>query len=182
MGTRGISLFFLIFLYGIADVEGAIYRWVDEEGNLFFTDEKENVPQKYRGGIQEVIPGRPMRGTPSPSRDGQSVRTDPRPSVLYEQKTDTLGKGRKWWQNLAGKWERKKKDAEERIEVLKLEQRQLQFHQMMPKDKQLKEKVRIQKLIQTSIMRRDVAIRMLIEGLPNEAREAGAPIEWLSTH
>ena len=183
MSARRISFFFFVFLviYGIADVEGAVYKWVDEEGNIFFADEKEKVPRKYWGAIQQVIPGRSIRET-TPSRSEQSAQTEPRSPPLYEQKTDAFGKEKKWWQNLAGKWERKKKNAEEQIDALKLEQRQLQFHQMMPEEKKLKEKGRIQKLIQASIMRRDVAIRMLIEGLPNEARKAGAPIEWLSTH
>jgi len=173
--------FLFLMLFFTAEVEGAIYKWIDENGGVFFADEKNKVPEKYQGQIREIAPSgdRTRRKDRNPSRDEQFVRP-PLRSSMYEQKTDAQGKEKKWWRDLVGQWETKKKNAEERIEALKLEQRQLQFHQMMPEKKRSKETLRIQKLIQAAIMRRDVAIRMLIEGLPDEARKAGAPIEWLS--
>jgi len=177
MRKRATSFFFFVFLVICSTrVEGAIYKWVDENGNIFFVDERAKVPKEYWGKIEEIIP---PRGATHRTRESVSPKL--RSSVLHEPKTDAQGKEKKWWQNLARQWEKKKKDAEARIEALKVEQRQLQFHPM-PEKTRLKEESRIQKQIQASIMRRDVAIRMLIEGLPDEAKKAGAPIEWLATH
>jgi len=187
------SFLFLIFFFlsFFEEVHGAIYKWVDGNGNIFFADSKSKVPEQYRGHVREV---NPRRGSLAREGSGLSGGNLPlqKPSVpppsrspvppIFEQKTDAQGREKRWWRNLANQWETKKKNAEERIEALKLEQRQLQFHEMMPEKKRSKENLRIQKLIQAAIMRRDVAIRMLIEGLPNEAKKAGAPIEWLTPH
>jgi hypothetical protein len=99
---------------------------------------------------------------------------------LFEQKTDLLGKNKKWWQNLVRKWEDKKREAEYKIEEIQIEIRQIESDRRIFVGTD-KEKSRLTRLMQIAELRKNVAIRMLTEGLPEEARKAGAPMEWLTS-
>ncbi len=168
-GQFFLWLTLLIFLT-VSGAGGVVYKWEDENGNVFFADDLKKVPEQYRSQTEER----------SSSERGERDSLRSRPSILFEQKTDLEGKGKNWWRDLVKRWEEKKRDADNRIEALELEMRQLTFHKGVPAKSMAKEKLRMTKLIKAAQLRRDVAIRMLTEGLPDEARKAGAPLEWLS--
>jgi hypothetical protein len=161
---------FLIFLLAFVTTKawGTVYKWTDENGLLHFSDDLKNVPEAYRGRIEKAIP----------SEKPNERESSRKPTVLFEQKTDINGKNKKWWQGLVRKWEEKKRDAENRIDELKLEIRQLESDRRMVESD--KEKSRLTRLVQGAELRKNVAIRMLTEGLPEEARKSGAPMEWLN--
>jgi hypothetical protein len=166
--TRWVSLFLILFLsVTVSEAWSFVYKWVDENGNSHFTDDPKNVPEEHRGRLERAPSGEKVR---EPSR---------KPSVLFEQKTDSSGNNKQWWQKLVKKWEGKKREAEYRIEELQIEIRQTEINSRVMAGAE-KEKRRLLRLVQAAQLRKEVAIRMLTEGLPDEARRAGAPLEWLS--
>jgi hypothetical protein len=155
----------------ISESWGAVYKWTDENGIIHFSDSPAKIPEEYKDRVEKTTP-------PEKSKEREPVR---KPSVLFEQKTDLHGKNKKWWQGLVRKWEAKKREAEDRIEELQIEIRQLDFNKRIVGYSD-KEKSRLTRLIQVAELRKSVAIRMLAEGLPEEARKAGAPVEWLTSN
>jgi len=165
---RMIPIFWvLLFTFVTAEVWGAVYKWTDENGQIHFSDDPQKVPETYRGRVEKMVP-------PDKAREREPSR---KPTVLFEQKSDLNGKNKKWWQGLVKKWEEKKREAEDRIDELKLEIRQLDSNKMIAGSD--RERSRLTRLVQVAELRKNVAIRMLTEGLPDEARKAGAPMEWL---
>jgi hypothetical protein len=169
--TWRVNLFFLVLLLTVIVPEawGTIYKWVDENGIVHFSDDLKNIPEEYRGRVEKPISSEKAK---EPSK---------KPSVLFEQKTDQNGNSKQWWQRLFRKWEEKKRDAENRMEELEIEIRQLDFNRRILGNV-AKERARLNRLMQAARLRKDVANRMLTEGLLDEARRAGAPLEWLSNN
>ncbi len=162
------SLIFLLLLV-TTQARGAVYKWTDENGIIHFSDDARKVPEEYRNPTEQSA-------TPEKKKMREPSR---KPSVLFEQTSDLHGKNKKWWQNLVRKWEDKKREAEDKIEELQIEIRALELNKRL--GIMDKEKSRLTRLTQVAELRKDVAIRMLTEGLPEEARKAGAPIEWLTS-
>ena len=150
------------------DGKSATYKWEDESGTVFFTDDPERIPPRYRRHVEERVEKEPVSLAPLPLQS----------NALFEQKMDLRGNNMQWWQDLIGQWEKKKKLAEDRIQQRELEIRQLESAKMATEDWE-KEKRRIEKQINTAKARRDLAIHMLKEGIPSEAQKAKAPHEWL---
>lgn len=171
---RFIPFFLILFLLsGIHEVWGAIYKWVDENGITHFTDDPKNVPEAHRGQAEKKVFSDKSEKI---ERSHEPVR---KPTVLFEQKTDLNGNNKQWWLKLVRKWEEKKRDAENRIEELQIEMRQMEINRRKLPNAD-KERSRLMRLTQAAQLRKDVAIRMVTEGLPDEATKAGAPLEWLS--
>ncbi|MEK7286749.1 MAG: DUF4124 domain-containing protein [Nitrospirota bacterium] len=172
MVWRLFSFLLLFLLLSVSHVWSAFYQWVDENGMTHFTDNLSKVPEAYRGQVE--------KSSPKEKIEREHPRESPKkPAVLFEQKTDLNGNNKQWWQKLAKKWEEKKRDAEDRIEELQIEIRQLETNQRTLGNSD-KERVRLTRLKQAAELRKNVAIRMLSEGLADEATRAGAPLEWLS--
>jgi hypothetical protein len=167
-----ISFIFLIFLLAIVTPSAwsSVYKWTDENGQFHFSDDIRNVPEAYRGRMEKR-----SSSSETTQREREPAK---QPIILFEQKSDINGKNKKWWQGLVRKWEEKKRDAEDRIDELKLEIRQLETDRKTAGSD--REKSRLKRLVQGAELRKNVAIRMLNEGLPEEARRAGAPMEWLN--
>ncbi len=169
MSWGGSILLLLLFLPGVIYADGTIYQWEDERGIVSFTDDIKKVPERYRNLIRSIAPSEKEATASSASRS----------STRHQLKTDTERKNKRWWGNLAKRWDRKRRDAEGRINEIQLEMRQVQSHQMLSEKERAKEELRMKRLLKAATARRDVANRMLAEGLPNEARKAGVPLEWL---
>lgn len=168
----------MLILVIASHADGAMYRWEDDQGTVFFTDDLEKVPESYRRRVKKEASG-PLRRPFSPQK-----RSDNRPNLKalprFEQKTDRFGKEKQWWRDLKKRWEKKKKKAEDQIALIELEMRQLEAHTTMPEEKREQEARRMRKQFKTARIQRDAAIRMLTVGIPEEARQAGAPPEWIS--
>lgn len=168
-------LTFLLILWvgiGVIDVFAEIYKWVDEEGVIYFTDDFRKIPERYREKSEEVTlfpPTPPKVETPA---------TPQPPSPPNEEKVDVQGHGRKWWQKQIKEWEQKRDRATVKIEELNREARNLEFRNI-GLSQRLAEQNRIRKKIHPIEQEREEAERMLNEILPEEARKAGAPPGWL---
>jgi hypothetical protein len=170
MIRRFFILLILVSAFVTTKAWGTVYKWTDENGLIHFSDDIRNVPEEQRSRVEKTVP-------PEKAREKDPSK---KPTVLFEQKVDLNGKSKKWWQSLVRKWEEKKREAEDRIEELKLEMRQLESNKRILGSSD-REKSRLTRLLQVAELRKNVAIRMLTEGLPEEARKAGAPVEWLTS-
>ena len=64
---KKVTLFFSFFLYLIfaSSASAAIYKWVDKEGVVNFTDDESRVPSAYRSQTEKVDTARMASSTPS---------------------------------------------------------------------------------------------------------------------
>jgi hypothetical protein len=105
-------LILLILLIFAAPVYPAtIYKWVDKEGVVNFTDDLSKVPPSYRNRVEkeerkdvkeEVIPRPPQEAT--------------REDEPEEIKKDIYGRDETWWRDKVRPWKEKLKEATEKYE------------------------------------------------------------------
>ena len=103
-------IFFLVF---ISSAHGAtMYKWVDKDGVVNFTDDLSKVPPSYRNRVEteekkdvkeKVTLPPPKAATPGDEQD--------------EIKTDIYGRDESWWREKVRPWKEKLKEASEKYEA-----------------------------------------------------------------
>jgi Domain of unknown function (DUF4124) len=97
----------ILFLF-LPSISGAaeIYKWLDKDGSVNFTDDLSKVPPEYRDQVktEEV-------------RDSQKTQTPtPGPASVQktkEEKRDALGRGEEYWRETVRPWKKQLKQAQE---------------------------------------------------------------------
>ena len=107
---------FLIFItsFFIAQLSFAqVYKWVDEKGNVHYTDDILQVPEKNRpkterlGDVEE--------------KSEPKVQIDTSPSKKKEEPyKDRLGRGEEYWKERTESWKKKLASAQDNVENLRL--------------------------------------------------------------
>jgi uncharacterized membrane protein required for colicin V production len=72
MKRRSLIVIAALLLFSSAAFGQEVYRWVDEQGTVHFTDDLGQVPEKYRDKIQKK---EPPKGPPI-TRQGWRLRRD----------------------------------------------------------------------------------------------------------
>ena len=85
-----------------------VYKWIDKEGVVSFTDDIENVPPVYRGRV-EVF----KEEVPTEDKVTSSQAALPKQE---EAKTDIYGRGESWWRDKVRPWKERLKEAEANYE------------------------------------------------------------------
>ncbi len=155
--------------YALAD----FYRWVDKDGNEFFTNDRKQIPQEYRDGAAVVKPDESrVSVADKPSGPGH-------PPVSVKEHKDKYGRGEDYWRRKAGNFR------------LKLRQQQgeydLVLKQMDDQDQKPKKLTGKKKKSRSSLEKRKLKLekeiaestRMLEVDLPEEARKADAYPGWI---
>jgi hypothetical protein len=106
------SLFLFLSLPSVHGI--TIYKWMDKNGVVNFTDDPEKVPPEYRDQVErEVGEDTSSAGAPtsvqSPSQSSEEVG---------ETKKDIYGMGGTWWREKAQPWNQQLKDAEANLEAV----------------------------------------------------------------
>lgn len=70
MKAAGVLLAFFLILAGAASVEAQTFRWVDEQGQVHYSEGLGNVPERYRATAQ-----------PLPSQRGPASPAEPSPEA-----------------------------------------------------------------------------------------------------
>ena len=105
----------LIFSAQISFAE--VYKWVDDQGAVHFTDDLTLVPQKYRSKSNRMeLPEGSEQSTGSKKENGTS------PQSLYK---DRLGRGEEYWKGRVEELRNKLKILEEKAENLRSRYNQL---------------------------------------------------------
>lgn len=170
--------FFLIMamlLFASVARTGEVWKWVDEQGVVHFTDSPDSVPEKYR----EQIDHREMaeeRETPSgTAREAKEVTEEPR---------DRHGRGEDYWIKRANVIKEQLNRAQREYERVRLEYNDLiaKYNATRSRAKRRQYQERIESL-QGELNRHGEDIQkakeILEKMLPEEAKRAGVPVEWV---
>lgn len=183
-----MMLFFLVFP---ASAAGDIYKWVDEEGGIHFTDSYESIPEKYRVEAEIKVKGtdREDISTPQESKETGKPNSSMDRAVLANQsksiKVDKEGHDEGWWQESIKEQKNRFKQLQQEKAGLEADLQQLskRYHNpafgrqgrrsLGPEVEELQKKIKslsseIEKVKET-----------LEKDLPEKAAKAGAPLEWL---
>lgn len=110
---RKILILLLSLVFILPAYAATVYKWVDKEGVVNFTDDLSKVPPSYRNRVEkeerkdvkeEVTP----RTTPAAARgNGQE-----------ENKTDIYGRDKSWWREKVRPWREKLREATENYDTV----------------------------------------------------------------
>jgi hypothetical protein len=176
-----------------------VYRWVDEQGTVHFTDDLGQVPEKYRDKIQkkeppkespitQPIPPQPAPPQPIPSQPlapptGMGVEKG---SGATPRQKDILGRGEEWWRAKVNEWNEKLKTAQRNYENTysewKSKENELESSKFKPDSVKRKLKAEIKDLEEKTKdweKQMNEAKDMLENILPKQAQDYQANPEWL---
>ena len=107
------KVFFILFLliFISSAYAATIYKWVDKDGVVNFTDDLEKVPLSYRDRVQvETRKDVPEESAPS---SPQTIATSGKDDEMIK---DSYGRGEAWWRDKVRPWKEKLKEATEKYE------------------------------------------------------------------
>ena len=99
---------FLLLLWVLPSISHAadIYKWVDKDGSVNFTDDLSKVPPEYRDQVKtEEVTDSEKTQTPTPAP--ASVQK------TGEEKRDAQGRGEEYWRETVRPWKKQLKQAQE---------------------------------------------------------------------
>ena|SRR5215475_7090245 len=179
--TAWLSIFWVGFAWG------QIYKWMDRQGNIYFTDNPSRIPPEYQSKV-EVEKTSPPAPLPTPSDD--AVKAPPTdaatpgesPSALPLK--DRLGRGPDHWQQLAQYWSvqlQQHIQERDRLQQLHDYTRDLanSTRDLSDRGRLEAEIARLEKAIAEANAGIDKAQSMLQTKLPLEAKRLGANPKWL---
>jgi len=169
-GVSLIALFLLLF--SASHASAALYRWVDKDGQEFFTNEQEKVPQEYRSAaaVVKTDDNRVSVGAPASHHA---------PTAAVKEHRDRNGHGEEWWHRRAENQRLElRKLEDDRDLLLKKEQDQEKKPTRMSKKRKKSSADHDQKKMQLE-KKIAQAKRRLEQDLPEEARKADAYPGWL---
>jgi chromosome segregation ATPase len=108
-------LILLALLIFVVPVDAAtIYKWVDKEGVVHFTDDLSKVPPSYQNRV-ETEESKDVKEDATP-RPPQAVTREKEPEEI---KKDIYGRDETWWREKVGLWKEKLKKASDDLENLR---------------------------------------------------------------
>jgi len=165
-----------------------LYRWVDEQGTIHFTDDLGQVPEKYRDKIQKRTPSKEppvTQPTPKPPTPTTGTEVEKEAGVPPRQR-DMLGRGEEWWRAKVKEWNEKLKTAQANYETTynerKAKEQELEAAKLKPDTIRRKLRAEIKDLeekIKGLEKQVDEAKNMLENVLPKQAQDYQANPEWL---
>jgi hypothetical protein len=185
MSVWSIAAWLCVFWVGLAC--GQIYKWVDRQGNVHFTDNPSRIPPEYQTKV-EVETSTP----PAPASTGNADATPSQPpevatpaaSPSAPPPKDRLGRGPDYWQQLAQYWSAQLQQLLQQRDQL---QRRYDYTRTLAHTTRAvdargpleAEVARLEPVIADTDAGINKARTMLQTTLPQEARRLGAQPEWL---
>lgn len=166
---------------------GQLYKWVDRQGNVHFTDNPSRIPSEHRSDVA-VQQTNPLPPHPPPGDEaGKASPTDtaaPSDASAPTPPMDLLGRGSDYWQQLAQQWStRLQQHRQERDRLLLMYDytRNLatSTRNTFDRGRLQADLARLQKAIAEAEVEIQAAETMLRTTLPLEARRLGANPDWL---
>jgi hypothetical protein len=166
---------------------GQIYKWMDRQGNIHFTDNLSRIPSEYRPNV-EVERATPLAPLPTPSDDAAPAplteSAGPEALPPAPPPTDLLGRGPDYWQQLAQHWSTQLLQhlrERDRLQLLYNYARHLAGYTRdnFDRGKIYADSARLEKAMAETEEQIKEAETMLHTTLPLEARQLGANPEWL---
>ncbi len=166
-----ITLFF--FFSGISWAE--VYKWVDDNGVVYFTDDITQVPQKYRSKAERMGLPEGQEGTKAGPESVQKKE---------EPYRDRLGRGEDYWKGRVVEWKKKLAESQAKLEALRVKYNELteKFNDSKSTAERgniRKERDQVRSEMDQSRIRIEEAKEMLEKKIPEEADLYKAKPEWL---
>jgi chromosome segregation ATPase len=108
----------ILFAFFISESSFAeVYKWVDEKGVVYFTDDITLVPEKYRPEAEKI-------GFPDKKEEtkGEGELTPKKKEEAYR---DRLGRGEEYWKGQVEGWRKKLRELQDRSELLRVKYNEL---------------------------------------------------------
>jgi hypothetical protein len=153
-----------------------VYKWIDEKGVVYFTDDIMQVPEKYRPKSERI--GLP-EGKEETKGEGEST-----PKKKEETYKDRLGRGEDYWKGRVEEWRKKLKEYQDNLETLRAKYNELTMRYNDSKSTAERGNLRIERDQVKSEMDQykiqiDEAKNMLDKKIPEEAELYKAKPEWV---
>jgi len=108
---KKILILLILLIFAMPIHAATIYKWVDKDGVVNFTDDLEKVPPSYRERVEvETRKDVPEESAPL------STEAIPPSGKQDEMMTDNYGRGEAWWRDKVRPWKEKLKEATEKYE------------------------------------------------------------------
>lgn len=184
-----ITIALLTFFY--ASAAGDIYKWVDEQGGIHFTDRYESIPEKYRDEAETKFKEKGFEERARPT-DSQETGKSPSPAdgafTLKQSATirvDKEGHDEEWWQQrIKENRARLKQLLQEKAKLEEELQRVSRRYSNPAFGRQGRRSLEsgvedLQEKIKSLAEESQKVKETLEQELPEKAAKAGAPAEWL---
>jgi peptidoglycan hydrolase CwlO-like protein len=173
-----------LLFYSALAIGQEVYKWVDEKGTVHFSDDLDQVPEKYREQIQKKIP--PNESIPSQPTSPPSIESTQGPGRETGSQKDIFGRGEEWWRARVKEWNEKLKTSQRNYEAAysewKSKENEIETATFKPDSLKRKLKAEIKVLeekVRDCENRVEEAKNMLEKVLPREAQDYRANPEWL---
>jgi chromosome segregation ATPase len=173
--------FLFIILWSLFLIRGEIsfaevYKWVDEKGVVYFTDDIMQVPEKYRPKTERI-------GLPE-GKEETKVGGESAPKKKEETYKDRLGRGEDYWKERVEEWRKKLREYQNSLETLRAKYNELTMRYNDSKSTAERGNLRIEREQIKSEMDQfkiqiDEAKNMLDKKIPEEAELYKAKPEWV---
>jgi len=108
---KKILILLILLIFAVPIHAATIYKWVDKDGVVNFTDDLEKVPPSYRDRVEVET-----------RKDVKEEVTPPAPQAVTrgneqeEIKKDIVGRDETWWREKVRPWREKLREATEKYE------------------------------------------------------------------
>jgi hypothetical protein len=183
-------IFFLILSTSIAFSQA--FKWVDEKGNVHFTDDYSQIPEKHRAGSERrdmptgaVEPKLTEKDESKSAEKGEPKSSEPRSSQKKEDAyKDRLGRGEDYWRGTVEKWRAQLTTSQDRVDALRIKYNELteKFNSSKSSVERAtlrKEREDIREEMNQHKNRVEEAKVMLEKKIPQEADLYKAKPEWI---
>jgi hypothetical protein len=164
----------LILIFSSNLALGEIFRWTDERGNVHYTDDYTQIPEKYRSGIKKIEDEK--EADPAKKEAGSPAKGSP--------SRDRLGRGEEYWKGRVEELKNKFKALQDKNESLRLRYNELTTKYNDSKSSVERGNLRVErdqiKLEMDQNKAEIEATRIMLEKrIPEEADLFGAKPEWV---
>jgi len=102
----------ILFVFSVSAYSATIYKWVDKEGVVNFTDDLSKVPPSYRNEAEKEERKDVKEGVIPPPPQAATRENEPE-----EIKTDIYGRDETWWREKVRPWKERLKEATEKYDT-----------------------------------------------------------------
>ena len=153
-----------------------VYKWVDEKGVAYFTDDITQVPEKYRSGAKKIGSSEEMGEIKG---DGESS-----PKRKEDTYKDRLGRGEDYWKGLMEDWKKKLRELQDNMEILRNKYNELtekynDSKSTVERGNLRKERDLVKNEMDQNRVQIEEAKNMIEKKIPEEAELYKAKPEWL---
>ena len=164
----------ILLITGVSFAE--VYKWVDENGVVHFTDDPIQVPEKYRPKAERI-------GSPE-ERGESTVEGGPAPKKKEEPYRDRLGRGEEYWKGRLEEWRKKLIELQASLEGLRTKYNGLteRFNDSKSTAERAtlrRERDQVKNEMDQCKIRIDEAKDMIEKKIPEEAEIYKAKPEWI---